>query len=830
MDTKMTVHRTVLFVLSMTFFLMSASGVMYAGIGGGPVIACTPFSSDQNVVLADVASTADGMTIVCGTTSSSIIVPSTTVVTGSYSAQSDGFIAKLSADQRRVEWIIYVGHEGHDSLFAVDVLIDGAIVAVGSTTSDSLEMPTNSVYRTRRGQTDGFIVIVSQYGDQIEATTYVGGSKNDELVSVALDQDDNIVVCGVTSSVDLPVRDAFDPTFNGLTDGFVAKLSRSLAQLSLMTYLGGGSHDRLTSLALNDEGNILVTGWTESDDYSVYIRILDQGGNYITADSSYDVEYNGGRDALITVLSRDGRSLVLSSFYGGSLRDEGCVARFDSRGNPVVLGVTTSKDLPLQGAFQDRIAGGIDGFIASLSTDGKDLSNASYIGASGDDIMSDLVLFSGTKYLIAGTTSSRNWQSPATSQVLPVMGASDVIVISLDGSGIRSATTVGGMGIEYDPRIVASNEGDFRVSCVSHSSSIFAGDGDVPITNSHMRSAGAVLTHHAGSINVTSPSGTDSYCPNTVVTVSWSVSEMAPGTTYSLAFLDSADTWTSIAEGLTTRSYLWTIPSGDTLIRLRLFSSRGHVSSTPLLRIQREMKVVAAPESTAVCAGEPVILHATASGDDITYQWKRNGTAISGAAGSSYTITQASDTATGSYVVEVSGRCGQVTSDPIHVRVVSATEIVRQPQDVDLKLGDRLELTCEANVDDVTVQWFHNEVLRSTATSATYVVESVTKADEGIYRCLVTGSCGTASTRDVTVSIDATTSAVDDQNNASFRVSIMNGVIHVEHAPGRIDRIDCVDVTGRQLRADDLRVFRGPAFVLVTLADGRQHRRTVVLP
>ncbi|HRK03618.1 MAG TPA: immunoglobulin domain-containing protein [Chlorobiota bacterium] len=826
----MTVHRTVLFVLSMTFFLMSASGVMYAGIGGGSVIACTPIMADSGLHLGDVVVVDDSSVVVCGSTKSAIKAGQGTRVKGQYQGATDGFVAKLSRDHRRIEWLVYVGGSGSDSLFSISLMSDGSIAVAGMTTSSDIVMPSTTAFRTRRGQVDGVIAIVDANNQAIVAVTYLGGSKDDVLRSIAVDKDDNVVVCGSTTSNDLPVREAFDVSFNGMMDGMVAKLSRTLSQLIFMTYLGGGSTDNLTSVALASEGDVLVTGWTDSDDYSIYIRKHLEWHEFVNADSSYDVSYNGGRDAIITVLSSNGNALVLSSFYGGSQRDEGLVAKYDAKGRPTILGVTTSKDLPMIGAFQDRNAGRIDGFVASLSTDGEELMWATYVGASGDDILTDFEPGASSQCLIVGTTNSNNWQTTRAPETIRVDGVSDVIVLQLDGHGLSDVTLMGGSGEEKAPSLSIIDKNQFYVACGSTSRDVFAGDTAVHLAGSQSSNAGAVFAFSTGNIDLVSIGNSTELCRGARVAVSWSAYDVQSTTTFSLEFESSTGNWVELANGLTTRSYSWVVSDVGAMTRLRLRSSYGHIVTSSSFHVADTTEIIQQPTSVAACSGDEVVLVVRSHGENLEYQWLLNGMIIAGANDSTYSIKSVDQSSAGEYYVVVNGSCGYARSTDAHVRVVSATEIVRQPQDVVLKLGDRLELTCEANVDDVTVQWFHNEVLLSTATSATYVVESVSKADEGIYRCLVTGSCGTASTRDVTVSIDATTSAVDDQNNASFRVSIMNGVIHVEHAPGRIDRIDCVDVTGRQLRADDLRVFRGPAFVLVTLADGRQHRRTVVLP
>ncbi len=71
----------------------------------------------------------------------------------------------------------------------------------------------------------------------------------------------------------------------------------------------------------------------------------------------------------------------------------------------------------------------------------------------------------------------------------------------------------------------------------------------------------------------------------------------------------------------------------------------------------------ASPAST-VCAGTPVTLTANATGGSTpyTYQWKTNGTAISGATGSTYSIASSTSANSLNYTVDINSSCGGTAS------------------------------------------------------------------------------------------------------------------------------------------------------------------------
>ncbi|MAZ01475.1 MAG: hypothetical protein CMP58_04755 [Flavobacteriales bacterium] len=137
---------------------------------------------------------------------------------------------------------------------------------------------------------------------------------------IDIDNDGYVYIASCTRSGDLPMLNSFQGSFNGGLDGFVAKFSNNLQTLIWSTYIGGSMDDALYSLAFNKQGDVFVCGGTVSSNLVVQpnsyqssnnggiadacIFRLDNNGNYITStyygsdkyDQSYfidlDQEYN----------------------------------------------------------------------------------------------------------------------------------------------------------------------------------------------------------------------------------------------------------------------------------------------------------------------------------------------------------------------------------------------------------------------------------------------------------------------------------------------------------------------------------------------------------
>lgn len=159
------------------------------------------------------------------------------------------------------------------------------------------------------------------------------------------------------------------------------------------------------------------------------------------------------------------------------------------------------------------------------------------------------------------------------------------------------------------------------------------------------------------------------------------------------------------------------------------------------------------PTSQSVNAGGSVTFTVAATGSGtLTYQWYFGGSAISGATGTSYTISSVTTANAGSYYVVVTNTVGTstatTTSATATLTVNSAPTITTQPASQTVVLGNSATFSVTATgTGTLSYQWYKGGVGSGTAisgaTSATYTIAQTTSASAGSYYVAVTNSVGT---------------------------------------------------------------------------------------
>jgi len=207
---------------------------------------------------------------------------------------ADAFILKLDSTGSSLVFSTYLGGTRSDDGWDIEINSQGEIIVVGITQSFDFPVqnaiqptrtedpsPSNAVFET-------FITKLNPSATQIVFSTYLGGSGNDVVRAVAVDNQDDIYTTGETDSEDYPVQNQIQ-TNQSSTDIFISKINSAGTSLIFSSYIGGSGQDRAWGIAADENGNSYITGNTNSTNFPMV--------------NPYDSTFNGRSDVFIVKIN-----------------------------------------------------------------------------------------------------------------------------------------------------------------------------------------------------------------------------------------------------------------------------------------------------------------------------------------------------------------------------------------------------------------------------------------------------------------------------------------------------------------------------------------------
>jgi hypothetical protein len=444
----------------------------------------------------------------------------------------------------------YLGGDASD--WSNSIAVDGSGCAFVTGMTFSSGFPTQGAYdATINGDYDIFVTKFSAAGNSLIYSTFLGGTSDawDEGFGIAVDDDDCAYVTGITESLDFPMQNAYDDSYDFSSahgDAFVTKLSAAGNSLTYSTYLGGSNRDDGSGIAVDGSGAAYVTGTTSSDNFptlnpyqatpqgagfDVFVAKLSVFGSTLVystylggngVDHGYAIAIDGSgaayvtgmtlsvdfptlneyqtvqdhEDAFVTKLSSSGSSLVYSTYLGGSDADHGYAIAVDGSGEAYLTGYTFSTDFPTLNPYQAN-QGSWDVFVTKLSSSGNSLVYGTYLGGSGDDKGYGIkVDGSGVAY-VTGWNGSTDF--PTINPYQTNQGSWDVFVAALSSSGssLAYSTYLGGSGDDYGNAIALDVSGAAYVAGETSSSNFPTQNAYDPSFNSGYDAFVTKFTIHA---------------------------------------------------------------------------------------------------------------------------------------------------------------------------------------------------------------------------------------------------------------------------------------------------------------------------------------------
>jgi|GEM_PF-2437631 len=319
-----------------------------------------------------------------------------------------------------LEYLSYLGGEGHECAYAIAVDNAGFAYVAGEVTSPA--QPTNNAAGRRESGTDVFVCKYRLSDMAPIYTTYLGGQNDDRAFAIAVDSAGNAYVCGETLSPDFPLTNAPPALGSGGTfwDAFAAKLDPH-GHIVASTRFGGDGDDRCYAVALGRSNELFLAGETSSRSFPATQAICSRDG--------------GGRvDAFVAKLDQNLRELFYLTTIGGTEENSAFALAVDSRGYACVAGETSSSNFPTARGFLPQYRGGLlDGFMGKLNPTGNRLIYSSFWGGTSDDRVLAIAVDTADNVYLTGETASSDFPTLNPIQRKHAGGKWDAFVVKLTG-------------------------------------------------------------------------------------------------------------------------------------------------------------------------------------------------------------------------------------------------------------------------------------------------------------------------------------------------------------------------------------------------------------
>jgi uncharacterized protein (TIGR03437 family) len=343
--------------------------------------------------------------------------------TNSVRADSDdAVVAKISSSGKLLFWTSFGGSKA-DYVTAIAVAADGSVAVIGSTASKDFPLTPDSAQTqfvtTNMGTTGFFVrldpsgkVIYSSFLNTNFSTPPNSSAPSFQPSSIVLDSTGAVFITGLGSYTSTP--GALPAVENA---GWILRLDGSGKIVMATGAIGGGP------ITLDSQGSINIVGNTDSGvpvtpgAFQSTITPNSCGGNAILSFSCF-YQY-------VAKLDSSASHVIYATWIDGSYGAGPSALAVDDAGDLILAGGTQSTDYPVTpGAYQrvnyatlgprdnSPVAGGspleipITGHVTKLNATGTGLIFSTYLGGSGEDMVTAMATDAAGQIYLGGITSS----------------------------------------------------------------------------------------------------------------------------------------------------------------------------------------------------------------------------------------------------------------------------------------------------------------------------------------------------------------------------------------------------------------------------------------
>jgi hypothetical protein len=381
----------------------------------------------------------------------------------------DVFVAKYDASGSYV-WANRIGASGND--YGTSLVLDGSNVVVTGYFSGTVDFDPSSTATanlTSAGSNDMFVAKYDASGNYLWAKG-MGGTDNDQGLSLALDGSGNVLVTGKfsgTADFDPSAGTANLVAGTGTNNGFISSYTIASGTYNSALLLGGytlATSVQSNAIVKDDKGNIYLTGYF---------------GGTVDFDPSSTATANltsaGGNDIFIAKYDASG-NYAWAKGMGGTSTDVGNSLALDNSGNVFVTGsfFSTADFDPSSSTANLVSAGAANVFLAKYDASGNYVW-AKRLGGTFFDAANSLTLDgSGSVYVTGFFSNTVDFDPSSGTANLVSAGNFDIFVSKYDASGNYIwAKGMGGTGADRGHSLALDGSGNLFVTGYFNSTADF---------------------------------------------------------------------------------------------------------------------------------------------------------------------------------------------------------------------------------------------------------------------------------------------------------------------------------------------------------------------
>ncbi|MGA1865895.1 MAG: SBBP repeat-containing protein [Thermoplasmatota archaeon] len=356
-----------------------------------------------------------------------------------YNGGYDLFVMKFDPSGKNLIFTTFLGGGYSETYGYIEIDSNDDIFVLGSGGGEDFPV-TPGAYDTNPYGSDRITLSkLSSDGTKLLASTFFGGSSLDLGFAMMLDDMDRPYITGYSWSKNLPTTSGVlqPESPGGHHDAFVSCLSSNLSDLVRSTYIGGEGRDEGYGLNIDTQGNIIVTGQTDSTDYPT------------TVDANV-TQHMGGSDGFLMVLDPTMTNMLYSTFIGGSSEDRGYDIEIGSRNRLYVTGFTGSSEFYVTpGAYQkpnSPVGYAFDVFLMKFDLSRNRLEYSTVIGGYERDYGISMKVDDREQVYITGLTESPDFPTTYNADYNVHNGNEDIFftMFNLTTNKILYSTFMGG--------------------------------------------------------------------------------------------------------------------------------------------------------------------------------------------------------------------------------------------------------------------------------------------------------------------------------------------------------------------------------------------------